>query len=194
MNQRSIYYHIKQFERKESVEDLRLKDLLDEFAEYLEGELLRENPSYKENFPEQHHPYGFHINGFKDDEEDRPVGVTYELFIGKKRITRRRDALGCTVGGNMDVVRQLWNIGKEDPSRQFRYNLLSLQDAVDLGAFLIDVTSKFQRFARDIQTVGGDIDIALLTPFHGFQWIERKGLMATIEPKSSIEQWKEIDD
>lgn len=182
VNKKSIYYHIKQFERnRPAVAEMGLVDICDGFADYLEEELKSEYPDYEENAPDDWYPIAFHVNGYQDDERGRPTGTTYELFIGKERIVRKRDMIGCTVGGDMKVVRKLWDIGKENPEQQIKYDLLSLQDAVDLATFFINATGTFQKYANEVQTVGGEVDVALLTPFHGFQWIRRKTLMATVE-------------
>lgn len=63
--------------------------------------------------------------------------------------------------------------------------LFSLQDAVDFCRFLIETTIKMQRFADGIevqpgdrQGVGGEVDVALITPDNGFQWVRRKAIRA----------------
>ena len=101
--------------------------------------------------------------------------------IGRKNIKRRRATIGCTIAGDLKVVQKLWEIGKEDQRLKFKYPLFSLQDAIDLSEFLITATGTFQRFANEVPTVGGEVDIALVTPFEGFQWIKRKKLMKTLE-------------
>ena len=59
---------------------------------------------------------------------------------------------------------------------------LSLQDAVDYAEFLIQSTMGVQRFANMIPTVGGEIDIALITNYTHFRWIKAKSLARMIEP------------
>lgn len=48
------------------------------------------------------------------------------------------------------------------------------QDAIDLARFLAETTVSFVRFMPGANTVGGDLDIATVTKFEGFRWIERK--------------------
>ncbi|TFH65071.1 MAG: hypothetical protein E4G91_03795 [Candidatus Zixiibacteriota bacterium] len=57
-----------------------------------------------------------------------------------------------------------------------------LQDAIDYARFLIRISIDFQRFTDgtkedpgSIPGVGGDIDIAVVTP-SGFEWVSRKNL------------------
>lgn len=179
INNRSIYYHVKQFERANR-KLANLVEARDAFISYLEQELLHQLPKYKEEAPENWYPLGFHLNGY-EAVDGTQVGVTYEVHIGRQNIIHRYDTIGCTVGGDIKVVQQLWAIGKEDPRLQFKYGLFSLQDAIDLSEFLIEATSSFQRFANQVPTVGGETDVALITPFRGFQWIKRKKLMETLE-------------
>jgi len=182
LNGRSIYYHVKQFEQSSS-ESESLVQVRDRLIGYLEKELLYQFPKYKDEAPGDWYPLGFHLNGY-EDVEGKDVGVTYEVLVGRENVIRRRADIGCTIGGDPKVVQKLWEIGKENPQLQIKYPLFSLQDAVDLSEFFILATSTFQRFANEVPSVGGEIDIALLTPFHGFQWIKRKKLMEILgEPR-----------
>jgi 20S proteasome alpha/beta subunit len=55
-----------------------------------------------------------------------------------------------------------------------RYELMSLQDAVDFATFIVRATIESQRFnQKSVMGVGGDIDIALVTP-DGFKWLRLK--------------------
>ena len=83
--------------------------------------------------------------------------------------------------GEMTIVQQMWALGEHDQRFQFQYGLMSLQDAVDLCEFYIDTTAAFQRFTNRTPTVGGDVDVALITPFHGFQWLKRTSLMEILD-------------
>lgn len=57
-----------------------------------------------------------------------------------------------------------------------RYDLMSLQDAIDFAVFIIRATIEAQRFNQaSVQGVGGAIDIAVVTP-DGFKWIQHKQL------------------
>lgn len=179
VNKRSIYYHVKNFEESHKELD-GLVDVKDTLMEYLQRELLDEFPAYRDEAPPNWRPVAFHLNGY-ETIDGRPVGTTYLVGIGSENTIQKYDDLGCTIGGDIRLIQKIWELGKEDPRRQFRYPLFSLQDSIDLGEFLIQTTSTFQRFANELPTVGGEIDIALLTPFHGFQWIRRKALMERLE-------------
>lgn len=47
-------------------------------------------------------------------------------------------------------------------------------DAIALADFLVSVTKQYVHFLHGADTVGGDTDIATVTPHEGFRWIKRK--------------------
>lgn len=51
---------------------------------------------------------------------------------------------------------------------------MPIQDAIDLAYFLVDTTIKFVRFLPGAPTVGGEIDLAVITKHEGFKWVRRK--------------------
>jgi hypothetical protein len=51
---------------------------------------------------------------------------------------------------------------------------MPIQDAIDLGRFLVQVSIMFSRFSPGAQMVGGPIEIAAITKHEGFKWISRK--------------------
>jgi hypothetical protein len=65
------------------------------------------------------------------------------------------------------VIRQQLNVPLVIPA-------MPLQDAIDLGEFLVDLTIRFSRFKPGAPTVGGPIEIASISKHEGFRWIKRK--------------------
>ncbi len=179
INNKSTYYHMRQFEKNlDGAWDLSqtVKGLI----EFFENELQKQFPGYDKDAPDDWKPIAFHVNGYEgDDSENR--AVTYEVFVGKKSQSRKQDSIGCTIGGDMPIVQQMWELGRKDKRFEFQFPLMSLQDAVDLCDFYINTTATFQRFTNRIPTVGGEVDVALITPFHGFQWLRRKALMEVLD-------------
>lgn len=181
LNNRSIFYHIKQFELENNKIDYDdLDGIVEKIEKYFENELIKAFPDYKSKSPENWCPMGFHINGYLK-KDNNLHGITYELKLGKKHTKKIFDLIGCTIGGDIGVVLKLWEIGEKTPKQKIRYRLLTLQDAIELIEFFINTTSVFQKFANQVPTVGGDIDIALITPFHNFKWVKRKKLIERIE-------------
>ena len=51
---------------------------------------------------------------------------------------------------------------------------MPIQDAIDLVKFLAEFSVNSSRFSPGPQTIGGAIDIAVITKHEGFKWIQRK--------------------
>ena len=189
VNERSVYYHLMQFERdsEHQRQEWTVTDLVDKISNYFQQQLELEFPKYSTEAPDDWLPLGFHVSGY-EKVENKDVAATYILRLGKNSKTERLESIGCTIGGDLKVVQKFWEIGEEEPRNQFRYLLYSLQDAIDFVEFLINTTSDFQRFANEVSTVGGEVDIGLVTPFHGFTWIKRKHLMDVLEGEGRDER------
>jgi hypothetical protein len=54
---------------------------------------------------------------------------------------------------------------------------LRKEDLVELAESLINITSIKRKTSENIQTVGGPIDIAMITKYEGFVWIKRKDIV-----------------
>jgi len=98
------------------------------------------------------------------------------LRIGATIEADEKSIPGSYTIGVYDVAQALWNVRTDIPL----YQNLSLQHAIEYAEFLISATASHQRFYGTLPTVGGAIDIALITPFDGFTWIRQKSLFATI--------------
>lgn len=173
---RTIESHIRDFEKKvyenETVERVAAK-----VEEYFRVELNKEVKGI-EKIPEHQFPLGFQLAGY--DEQETNIGKTFSIEIGRTSQIEPLHAkgYGCSISGDQRVILKLW---KEDPNIPIPmppFQLLPLQDAIDYAVFLIDTTIKFQRFTPMTPTCGGNIDVAVITPHLGFQWISRKELIA----------------
>ena len=53
---------------------------------------------------------------------------------------------------------------------------MPILDAVEVAQFLIETSVTFERMRADrhIKTVGGPVDIAIITRHEGFRWLQRK--------------------
>jgi len=61
------------------------------------------------------------------------------------------------------------------------YNVLPLQDCVDLAIFLIDATMTAQRLAIGLRGVGGPIDVAVIRRTKAIDYIQQKEIHGNIE-------------
>ena len=146
-----------------------------EIHNLLKEQWAREN-TLVDTLPEDQIFLGFQVVGY-DGIEPKTINV----LIGKNARCEVLETFGCTASGSQEVVQAIWDLYKKNPDKQPPYNLFSLQDAVDYAEFLIDTTITHQRFALMNPNVGGDIDIAVITPFDGFQWIRQKSLGKILE-------------
>ena len=147
----------------------------DHFHNLLKEQLEQENKSLND-LPQEKAVLGFHIVGCDDNDPK-----TVEVHIGKNVHRQVRKELGCTYTGSGEIVQAIWGLYKTHPENQPPYPLFSLQDAINYAEFLIQTTIVHQRFSRTIPNVGGDIDVALVTPFNDFQWICQKPLGEILE-------------
>jgi 20S proteasome alpha/beta subunit len=53
---------------------------------------------------------------------------------------------------------------------------MPLMDAVDVARFLMDTSLAFERLRADrlVKTIGGPVDLAIITRHDGFRWVQRK--------------------
>jgi len=63
---------------------------------------------------------------------------------------------------------------------------MPLMDAVDVARFLMDTSLAFERLRadREIKTIGGPVDLAIITRHDGFRWVQRKRI-PTLRRKAS---------
>lgn len=133
--------------------------------------------TFLRDLQEQETVLGFQVAGYDEDTNPKTV----EILLGKDVKCNVIDELGCTVSGKQEVSVALWGVEVNDPRSKPPFHLFSLQDAIDYAEFLIKTTSEHQRFSTSTPTVGGAVDIALLTPFDGFEWIRRKSLRKVVK-------------
>ncbi len=127
--------------------------------------------------PDEWFPFGFQLVGFRTVGVPEPTAWTHWIRIGKIAMVEDVTGLGCYCSGDLSVVALLW------PAKgaAANYGAFSLQDAIDYAKFLIRTTADYQRFSGRLPTVGGDIDIVLVTNHRGFQWIQQKELYRILD-------------
>jgi hypothetical protein len=157
-----------------------LEKLAEKIRVYFQNQLLEEwkKGSVDANLqPDNFFPFGYQLVGFKKDSSGEPIPLTLKIKIGKASVIEKIEGLGCTPTGDESVVSLLW------PSGNLGANIgaFSLQDALDYAKFLIKTTADYQRFSGRMPTVGGEVDMALVTAHKGFQWIAQKELYRKLE-------------
>lgn len=178
----SIYFAMRLFEErlqknKKSFTGVTkvAQEIGEEIHNLLREQLKRENTSV-DAFPEDQIFLGLQVVGYDVTIYDVTEPKTIEVLVGKEVRYQDIENLGCTVSGSQEIVQAIWGLYETHPYSLPPYQVFSLQDAIDYAEFLIRTTIAHQRFAQIPPTVGGDIDIGLVTPFDGFRWIRQKPL------------------
>jgi hypothetical protein len=57
---------------------------------------------------------------------------------------------------------------------RFANDSMPIQDAIDLAVFLEQTSAGFSRFCDGPASVGGPVEVAVLTKYEGFKWVKRK--------------------
>lgn len=175
----------------------KLSDVAVEFGEFIQGFYSQQYPSTGTNFP----TLGFILTGYSSGERLPETYVIETDAAGLMQVTNQ-DILGnigvvakgqpdainrLTVGISMHTLNTLIAALQLQPplSESFVrlafsnleplvYSTMPLQDSIDLARFLIETGIQFQRFKFDDKTVGGPIEIATMTRYEGFKWVQRK--------------------
>lgn len=146
------------------------------------------------------------VAGVDDDEIGRaynvfvPKGVIGEsntqqcgaIWVGQTDVMVRIIKGYAPEIGNLEIAKEV--IAKNPTAAQEQLNKLeyiinwgtiTLQDAVDFCVLMTRTTESIQRFSDGtyltpggIPGVGGEIDIAVITPKEGFRWLKQKKLQA----------------
>lgn len=119
---------------------------------------------------------GFHMTGYIQEER---ASIPYVLVGHTTRepqprrvnaVEEGRVQYGITRAGDTQIANRLI-----DSNQLPLFNAMPLQDAVDYAVHLIRTTIDTMRFEPKYPSVGGPIDIAVVTR-DGFQWVQRKQL------------------
>ncbi|HYN87872.1 MAG TPA: hypothetical protein VER55_05060 [Ardenticatenaceae bacterium] len=130
---------------------------------------------------------GFYVAGYRGPAGEREPYVAY---VGSnprqvKRLNLRPDSqdviYGAAWAGDREVVDRLL---KNAPLVPFEF--MSTYDAIQFATDMIEITARIQRWRPTVETVGGSIDVLLVTP-EGVQWVQRK---RWIPDKSSSQELK----
>lgn len=174
INKRTVYSHIKILENI-ITEELTLPQIGNKIKSYFDNEVklhVKANPHLKD----KKSVLGVQISGFKNSNDT--IGTTLEYNFGTRTVISEHKDIGFTMSGDNFVAITLFEARKKYP---IDFNTFSLQDGIDFCEFLTNTTGNYQRFAKMIPTVGGEVDIAVITAHGGFKWIKVKELTKILE-------------
>ena len=165
--------HIKRFLEEKVVKSDDVATIADKILSY-----------FKKSFPKANTT--IHVCGFKK-EGRTSVPYVFTIHVGRNEKERKNAKpkkgliYGVVWSGAADVVARLLTapLPRKDkpgvviPKVPVLYGGMTPQDAVDFAIYLIRTTIQTMRFQARPKTVGGPIDVLLLTP-EGGRWIQRK--------------------
>ena len=113
--------------------------------------------------------------------EDTLRDFAGEIFLSQGNNETNAQALVTSLepiilGMKNELVRRSDKLKEEE----FRHNVLDMvqvmpnQELATLAESLIDLTSLKRRMSAERETVGGEIDVAIISKYDGFVWIKRK--------------------
>jgi len=130
----------------------------------------------------------FHMAGFKV-EGKVSVPYVYHCQVSRNEIKRinvkpgtDQVIYGAMWGGQGDIIARLIQQGvavnagqgtPEMPNPPILWDAMSVQDAIDFSEFAVWTTTQMVRFQARPKSIGGPIDILLLSP-QGAGWVRRK--------------------
>lgn len=84
------------------------------------------------------------------------------------------DVLSSDLGVPPEQVEPAMDIIGQRLSTPLVHAAMPIQDAIDLAEFLVNLTIGYSRFSPGAPTVGGPIEIAVITKHEHFKWVRRK--------------------
>lgn len=195
---RTAHSYMPEFELAIGTERLRIK----EYARRLSSFFLDRwnEASMSQRNPDSGGVY-FIVAGY---DEGEPYGTVYLLNVPKQPDPqpRNEEGFGMTWGGQIEIVNRI--VQGYDPGLlellveelgvpnskiqgfqkiaaakfgyKVPYDVLPLQDCIDLAIFLIRTTMTAQDLAVTSRGVGGMIEVAAVTQKNGLRWIQRREL------------------
>lgn len=149
----------------------------------------------------------FVVGGY---DREKPYGSVFLFTVpySPRPVEQNADDFGMTFGGQHQIASRImrgfdedlfsillehldiadWQIARLQEALQSRlmytipFNLLPLQDCVDLGIFLIRTTITAQDLAVGMRGVGGAIEVATITRTDGLKWVQNKEIRGENRP------------
>jgi hypothetical protein len=121
------------------------------------------------HMPAETDPTGFIVGGYDDNE---PYGRLYSVTIPTDPAPSELqvNTFGLQMAGQISVANGL--LGQAP----IPWQLLPLQDCIDVAILAVKTTAELQKFVTDIRGVGGPVDVAIITKIDGFRYIQSKSL------------------
>lgn len=124
----------------------------------------------------------FIVAGYSMGEAEKKQ-LIYKINVKKKTIEQQNtSSQGATWDGEIaTLTRLIQNVAVKDvngnyidlPFEDILWSYFTLQDAVDFARYAVETTIQTMRFKNVIETVGGKVDILIITP-EETKWLQKE--------------------
>jgi hypothetical protein len=141
---------------------------------------------FRRDFPKA--DTSFHVAGFKK-EDRKSIPYVFRCHVGKNTIERPNVApktekvvYGASWGGQADIISSFLQATPGQPKAPIIWDAMNIQDAIDFAIYAVRTTIDTMRFQARPKSVGGPVDVLLITPDEGALWIQRKQFRGELSP------------
>ena len=176
INSRSLFNHVLVYRTQSYREGMSLSAIADGLGRQL-ADAAGQDPALQK--AKAGTPVGgFQICGYDKGDVDIGRSATVSIVVGEADAKREDHAAdyGVTVTGDSRVVNKLFSAGPGSQAPSPNFVKMTLPDAIDYARFLVQATSDYHRFADMVPTVGGPTEVAVITKWIGFRFVDRKKL------------------
>ena len=170
--------------------EFTVKEISDKFKEYIEKLISDDDGDvgfiicgYSNNGNSEDNPEVYEIQNINNELIDsKPVNEGQPIFINWYGEGQYISRLILGFDPNLENILNEYEIDDENIMENIQNRLtlplgvpsMPIQDAIEFVETLVYITMQMSKFVPGAQTVGGDIDIAVITKHEEFKWIKRK--------------------
>ena len=127
----------------------------------------------------------FIVAGYDTSNDGQKVQTIFKLNVKSKK-TERIDtsSQGATWDGEtLTLTRLIQNVAVKTEDNQYLdlpfedilWSYFTLQDAIDFARYAVETTIQTMRFKNVVETVGGSVDVLVITP-DKTSWLQKESL------------------
>ena len=160
-------------------------------------------PAYQYDDERERHAFGFVVAGYspgRELAETYEVTVDEEGACSGPVLVQPEDESGSLWRGQPEAIQRLmlgispralsvlldtFGLDEEAAGNAFGafrdqlevsllHPAMPIQDVIDMGEWLVEISKQWSRFIPGAATVGGPTEVAAITKHEGFKWVQRK--------------------